>query len=185
MLLSKSSIFSLLSWSASNALLSLGKTRFGATLLVGSVHMLRTLRGWAIAALVISVALQFFRRETTTAHEPASRQIRAVFSTFSLFSALVLMFIAARNSGLAPWAATAVTLVGGAITPVVAIMALEFPDLRPRAMAAGVVVAGGLASVLLVNTLTAKPAPRPGMIRTSQPADTVEEPPHPIGPNRA
>ena len=179
----KSSIFSILLWIGSNALLNLGKT---GTALSASAHMLRTLRGWAIAALIISLALRWLQEDRAAGSEPVSGQIRAAFSAFGLFSVLALMFITVRGYNQATWAATVVTILGGALARVMAMMALEFPDLRPRAVAAGAVIAGSLVSVVLIDTLASKPAPPPpGIIRTNQPADTVEEPLHSIGSSRA
>jgi hypothetical protein len=49
----KAAIFSALVWAAGSALIGLH-----AAALSGSGHMLRTLRGWAVAVLSVSVALQ-------------------------------------------------------------------------------------------------------------------------------
>jgi len=172
-------IFSALVWAASSALIGLH-----AASLSGSGHMLRTLRGWALAALIISAALWLFRR-TPSGGESAGRQFRSALSIFGLFSVLIMVLVEVFGSLPAPWAANLLTFFGGVIAPVIAVMALEFPDLRPRALLAGALVGGCLVSCAFVSVLIAKPAPRPGIIRTKQPANPRESPRLVRGPARA
>jgi hypothetical protein len=160
----KSAIFSALVWGSGSAVLG---TR--AVALSNSGHLFRTLRGWAVAALLISLALHFFHGEKPAVEESLGRQAGAAFAAFALFSVLLVALIAAVAGSPVPWLGTLLTFVGGGLAPVVAVMALEFPDLRRRALAAGAVAAAGLVSLTLVNTLTVKPAPAPHVVGAARP----------------
>ena len=161
----KSSVFSALVWCVSSGLI-----RLHAASLSGSGHMLRTLRGWAIAALVISLAMRLLPHPACAEETSLVRQVRAAFSAFALFSVFVATLMVLFASVPPRWATTFLTFLGGVLVPVMAITALEFPDLRPRALAAGAVMAGGLAGCALFSVSVLHSVPRPGIIRTEQPA---------------
>ncbi len=155
------SVFPALVWAASDGLI-----RLHAAALSGSWQMLQTLRGWAVAALVISAAMSL--RRGGKGPEP-----RAAIAAFGLFSSAIAALMVFAGSGApiftAPhWSGTALTLAGGVLLPVIAMMALEFPDLRAGALAGAVVVAAGLLSFGVVSTLILNPGQRLSIIRIKQ-----------------
>ena len=167
----KSAIFSALVWASSTALLGWRNAS-----LSGSVHMLKTLRGWAVVAFLLALVLQWLRRHEGGLEESRSRQVRSAVSAFAIFAVLVMLVLAARNSTASTWAWNVLSLIGGCLAPVVLLMGLEFPDLRPRAMAATWIMAAGLVSFAGFSAVLVRPASNPGPIRIHQPADSTKEP---------
>jgi hypothetical protein len=123
----KPAIFSALVWAASSALIGPR-----SAVLSGSEQMLRTLRGWGVAALMMTVAMRLLWRETKAREESLARQACSALSAFVVFSALVLLLIAA------PGASSVAFLRGvlAATMAAVAVVALGFPVPRPRAVTA-------------------------------------------------
>ena len=167
----KSAIFSALVWAASSALLA-----WRTAALNGSLHMLRSLRGWAVAAFVIVLAMHWLRGSGDSSEESTGRQVQSAVSAFAVFAVLVTLLVAVRNSTALPWAGNALTLIGGCLAPVILLMGLEFPDLRLRAFAATGIIAAGLISFAGISTLTARPEAHPGPIRVHQPSGPNEAP---------
>ena len=164
----RSTIFSALVWAASSAVI-----RFDSGALSNSAHMVRTVRGWAIAAIVISLARQFLRWKDRGTCEVASRQVLSAFAAFIL---LVIVMTGLTAVPVAdPIDAAVLAFFGGVVAPVMTIIALEFPALRPRAFGAGLVAVACLGSFAFVNALLIRPASKPGVIRTNQPAEHHEK----------
>jgi hypothetical protein len=128
--------------------------------------MLRTLRGWALAAFLISLATQYAR---PARRESMLRQACAACVAFVLLVAFTALLVAVRNFVTLPPMADALTLAGGGLVPAIALMALEFPDLRPRSFALAGVLALALAALAGFGALTVRPSRNPGTIRTHQP----------------
>ena len=162
----KTAIFAGLVWAASAA-----ATRFPAAGLAGSRHLLLTLRGWAIMALILSVLLQMIRRERF--HR---RHLKEAAATFGLFSGFVGALIFAFHGGPQSETATLLTLAGGVLAPVMALMALEFADLRPATLALGAILGTAVASCAFAGILVSSPAQGHGLFRTKQPPSPVETP---------
>jgi hypothetical protein len=165
----KSTVFSLLVWLTSNFVLSQPAAGWAA-----SGHMLRTLRGWAIAAFFITLAMHWLRPALGELRQPKWRDALSGFIAFVIFSGFTAVLIAARNSVTLPLAADALTLVGGGLAPVIALMALEFPDLRPRSFTLAAMLTLCLISLVGLNSFAVKPGKQPGTIRTHQPAGSQE-----------
>jgi len=175
----KAAIFSALVWAASSAFVSLP-----AVAHAGTGRLLQTLHGWAIAAFVITVALHLLQRRAGRDPESFGTQAGKTFAVFALFSSLVVMLIVASASSREPLAVSVLVFAGGVVAPVVAVMALEFSALRPRALAACAIVAACLGSAAFI-VRAAEPSRRPGIIRSSQPANAGEQIQFPTKPARA
>jgi hypothetical protein len=165
----KSSVFSALIGLTTHCMLSRPAAQWAA-----SGHMLRTLRGWAIAALFISLAMQWLRPESGEAGRSKWSEAVSGFTALAAFSGFTALLIAVRNCLALPWAADILTLVGGVVAPVIALMALEFPDLRPRSFTAAAVLTLCLISILGLQSLAVTQGKRPDTIRTHQPAGSHE-----------
>ena len=170
----KAAIFAGLVWTACSVSMNLHASTLG-----GSTPLLLTLRGWAIAALLISVLMHLFRREKFHA-----RQMPETFGAFGLFAVFVATLILVLRNNPAPVVTNVITLAGGVLAPVIAVMALEFSDLRPRALTLGAIFGTGLVTCALAGVLVANPVPHP-RIRTKQIAKPAETVRHSSEPARA
>ena len=163
-LIMRSTIFPILVWAGSGALL-----RLESAAVSSASHLLRTLHAWAIAAILITLARQLLKGRASS-DESASRQILSACGAFLVFAALLtgLAAVSAAISG----SASLLAFAGGVVAPVATLLALESPTLRPRGLTAGLIALACVSCFALALTLERKPAV-PGRIRTEQP---VKEP---------
>ena len=158
-------LFSALIGLASHALLARPLQAWAA-----SGHMLRTLRGWALAAFLISLAMEYVRPARPGSRpESKLRQAGAALAAFALLACFIAPLIAVRNLVTVQWAADALTLAGGGLIPTIALMALESPHLRPRSFALAGVLSMAILSLAGFSVLAVPPVRHPGTIRTHQP----------------
>ena len=163
--LMRSTIFLILVWAASSTLL-----RFESVAVSSAAHLLRTLYGWAIVAIVISVARQLLRRRPATG-ESALPQILSAFSAFLVF-ALLLSGLVAVSATLSLSAAVP-AFAGGVVAPVITLMILESHTLRPRGFTAGLIALACLSCFALTITLVRKPS-APGPVRIEHPVKGLQ-----------
>jgi hypothetical protein len=161
----RSTIFLILVWAGSSTLLG------SESVAVSSAsHLVRTLHAWAIVAILLSVARQFLRGRAAT-DESASRQILSACGAFLVF-ALLLTSLAAVSATI-PGSAALLAFAGGVVAPVITLLVLESPTLRPRGLTAGLIALACVSCFALALTLERKPSV-PGRIRTEHPVKELQ-----------
>jgi hypothetical protein len=164
----RSAIFSALVFIGSSAAIHLRSAALSR-----SAHMLRTLRGWAVVVFAIALILEIVRTRSNVRAESRVVRITSAVTAFVLFSFFLMLVICARAGNPAPWVAGLLTALGTGLAPVMTVMALEFPDLRPPTAVGAAVVAGCLVFCAGIDASVLKPA-KPGIIRTRQPIKSNE-----------